>query len=67
MQTHRTALVVGSLGVIGRYIVERLLADDDWSVVGAVAPRRPRPARATGTSPSTCSTRRSMAAKLAGI
>jgi nucleoside-diphosphate-sugar epimerase len=28
------AVVVGALGVIGRYIVERLLAEPDWSVVG---------------------------------
>jgi len=34
MQPHRTALVIGSLGVIGRYIVERLLADESWSVIG---------------------------------
>ena len=30
----KQAVVVGALGVIGRYIVERLLKDDDWSVVG---------------------------------
>jgi nucleoside-diphosphate-sugar epimerase len=28
------AVVVGALGVIGRYIVERLLEDPDWQVVG---------------------------------
>jgi nucleoside-diphosphate-sugar epimerase len=28
------AVVVGALGVIGRYIVERLLAEPGWSVVG---------------------------------
>lgn len=28
------AVVVGSLGVIGRYIVEKLLAEGDWDVVG---------------------------------
>ena len=28
------AVVVGALGVIGRYIVERLLKEDGWSVVG---------------------------------
>jgi nucleoside-diphosphate-sugar epimerase len=27
-------LVVGALGVIGRYIVERLLAAEDWSIIG---------------------------------
>jgi nucleoside-diphosphate-sugar epimerase len=32
--TARTALVVGALGVIGRYIVERLLEDEDWSIIG---------------------------------
>jgi nucleoside-diphosphate-sugar epimerase len=34
MQTSRTALVIGALGVIGRYIVERLLAEESWSVIG---------------------------------
>jgi nucleoside-diphosphate-sugar epimerase len=32
--TARKAVVVGALGVIGRYIVERLVADGDWQVVG---------------------------------
>ena len=45
MAEGKQAVVVGALGVIGRYIVERLLAQDDWSVVGlsrrvaAAAPR----------------------------
>src|SRR5262249_24750055 len=45
MAGRKQAVVVGALGVIGRYIVERLLAQDDWSVVGlsrrvaATAPR----------------------------
>jgi nucleoside-diphosphate-sugar epimerase len=30
----KTAVVVGALGVIGRYIVERLVAEDDWQVIG---------------------------------
>ncbi|MBK5105204.1 MAG: NAD-dependent epimerase/dehydratase family protein [Burkholderiales bacterium] len=30
----KTAVVVGALGVIGRYIVERLSALPDWSVIG---------------------------------
>ena len=30
----KTAVVVGALGVIGRYIVERLVAEGDWQVVG---------------------------------
>jgi nucleoside-diphosphate-sugar epimerase len=30
----KQAVVVGALGVIGRYIVERLLAESDWTVVG---------------------------------
>jgi len=30
----KVAVVVGALGVIGRYIVERLLAEADWHVVG---------------------------------
>src|SRR5258708_18752439 len=30
----KKAVVVGALGVIGRYIVERLLAEGDWQVVG---------------------------------
>src|SRR4051794_13005320 len=34
MAERKQAVVVGALGVIGRYIVERLLAQEDWSVVG---------------------------------
>jgi len=34
MRQQKHAAVVGALGVIGRYIVERLLAEDGWSVVG---------------------------------
>jgi nucleoside-diphosphate-sugar epimerase len=30
----KKAVVVGALGVIGRYIVERLLAEGDWQVIG---------------------------------
>ena len=30
----KQAVVVGALGVIGRYIVERLLGQGDWSVIG---------------------------------
>ena len=39
------AVVVGALGVIGRYIVERLLAEADWDVVGLsrrATPEAPR-------------------------
>ena len=41
----KKAVVVGALGVIGRYIVERLLAAGDWNVVGLsrrAAPSGPR-------------------------
>ena len=34
MAEHKQAVVVGALGVIGRYIVKRLLEQGDWSVVG---------------------------------
>ena len=34
MADHKQAVVVGALGVIGRYIVARLLAHGDWSVIG---------------------------------
>jgi nucleoside-diphosphate-sugar epimerase len=34
MAERKQAVVIGALGVIGRYIVERLLRQDDWSVVG---------------------------------
>ena len=34
MGEQKEAVVVGALGVIGRYIVERLLTQDDWSVIG---------------------------------
>lgn len=30
----KKAVVVGALGVIGRYIVDRLLAEGDWQIVG---------------------------------
>ncbi len=30
----KKAVVVGALGVIGRYVVERLVAEGDWAVVG---------------------------------
>jgi nucleoside-diphosphate-sugar epimerase len=33
-QRSKTAVVVGALGVIGRYIVDRLAALPDWNVVG---------------------------------
>ena len=31
---HNKAVVVGALGVIGRFIVERLVEEPDWRVVG---------------------------------
>ncbi len=34
MGERKEAVVLGALGVIGRYIVERLLKQDDWSVIG---------------------------------
>jgi nucleoside-diphosphate-sugar epimerase len=34
MTTPRTAVVVGALGVIGRYVVERLASLPDWQVIG---------------------------------
>jgi NAD(P)-dependent dehydrogenase (short-subunit alcohol dehydrogenase family) len=34
MAERKQAIVVGALGVIGRYIVTRLLEQGDWSVVG---------------------------------
>ena len=34
MAEHREAVVVGALGVIGRYIVARLIEQGEWSVVG---------------------------------
>ena len=34
MAERKQAIVVGALGVIGRYIVERLLRQGDWSVIG---------------------------------
>ena len=57
----KKAVVVGALGVIGRYIVDKLLAEGDWQVVGLS--RRParneprysahlrRPARPQGRRP----------------
>jgi nucleoside-diphosphate-sugar epimerase len=66
MGKHKEAVVVGSLGVIGRYIVERLLRQDDWSVVGLSR-------RAAGTVPRyrhisvNLLDREDAAAKLAGL
>jgi nucleoside-diphosphate-sugar epimerase len=34
METRKTAVVVGALGVIGRYIVEKLASLPDWQVIG---------------------------------
>src|ERR1051325_4402662 len=34
MRERKQAVVIGALGVIGRYIVARLLKEDGWSVVG---------------------------------
>jgi nucleoside-diphosphate-sugar epimerase len=34
MRTPKTAVVVGALGVIGRYVVEKLASLPDWQVVG---------------------------------
>src|SRR5260370_39257789 len=58
MKSHRQeipaakkAVVVGALGVIGRYIVERLLAEGDWQVVGLsrrAAKNAPRYSRGSG-------------------
>jgi NAD(P)-dependent dehydrogenase (short-subunit alcohol dehydrogenase family) len=50
MAEHKQAVVVGALGVIGRYIVARLLEQGDWSVVGrrcraALPPHRCRSPR----------------------
>lgn len=47
----KNAVVVGALGVIGRYIVDKLLAEGDWQVVGLSR----RPAKNT---PSICLTTR---------
>ena len=35
------AVVIGSLGIIGRYIVERLVEEPDWNVVGLSRRHRP--------------------------
>ena len=37
----KKAVVVGALGVIGRYIVERLVAEHDWQVVGLSRRKKP--------------------------
>ena len=45
MPSPKKAVVVGALGVIGRYIVEKLLAEGDWQVIGLsrrAAPGTPR-------------------------
>src|SRR5688572_24810864 len=34
MSDRKQAVVVGALGMSGRYITERLLKEEDWSVVG---------------------------------
>ena len=50
----KKAVVVGALGVIGRYIVERLLAEEDWEVIG-LSRRERRRGRAIAISASICS------------
>jgi nucleoside-diphosphate-sugar epimerase len=55
MPEPKQAVVVGALGVIGRYIVERLLRQEDWSVWACRA-ARPRLAHATAALASICST-----------
>lgn len=45
MPSPKKAVVVGALGVIGRYIVDRLMAEGDWQVIGLSrrsAPSTPR-------------------------
>ena len=45
MPSPKKAVVIGALGVIGRYIVEKLLAEGDWQVIGLsrrAAPGTPR-------------------------
>jgi NAD(P)-dependent dehydrogenase (short-subunit alcohol dehydrogenase family) len=32
--SQKTAVAVGALGVIGRYIVDRLAAEPDWQIIG---------------------------------
>ena len=56
MAEHREAVVVGALGVIGRYIVERLLAQANWSVIGLSRRTAAAPLSATATLLSICST-----------
>jgi NAD(P)-dependent dehydrogenase (short-subunit alcohol dehydrogenase family) len=51
MGEQKQAVVVGALPVIGRYIVERLLRQEDWSVVVCRAVL-PTPRRATAISVS---------------
>ena len=60
MTAQKKAVVVGALGVIGRYIVDKLLAEGDWQVVG-LSRRAARTRRATATSRSICSTSRTRA------
>jgi len=38
MGEQKQAVVVGALGVIGRYIVERLVRQKDWCVTGLSRP-----------------------------
>ena len=64
MEPHNRAVVVGALGVIGRYIVERLQQDESWSIVGlsrrgsrrraALSPHRRRPARSARCRGQAC-------------
>jgi nucleoside-diphosphate-sugar epimerase len=42
------AVIVGALGVIGRYIVEKLIEEPDWTVVGLSRRASPNPSRARG-------------------
>jgi nucleoside-diphosphate-sugar epimerase len=66
MPERKQAVVVGALGVIGRYIVEQLLRQEDWSVMGLS--RRPAEAgpRYSHISADLLDGR-DIAAKLAGL
>ena len=49
----KNAAVVGALGVIGRYIVEKLAEEGDWQVVGYLGEIN-QTDRATDILPSIC-------------
>ncbi|HKC42848.1 MAG TPA: NAD-dependent epimerase/dehydratase family protein, partial [Burkholderiales bacterium] len=62
----KTAVVVGALGVIGRYIVDKLASLPDWQVIG-LSRRTGEPRERVRYVPVDLLDRQDVEAKLAGL